>query len=336
MTAETMRFGRRVFVAVLIVGLALALAYAFQILLLVFAGVLLAILLRSAGNWLSAQTKLAVNWCILLVLITFGALSFALVWMFGLQIVSKADELFLAVTDAYRQFQGKLAQYHIAAGSLAGNLNLETPAKAAASGVLSMGAALVLVVFLGVYISTGPQIYTDLFLSFFEGPLRGRVARLLDATGSALRWWLAGQFIAMAAVGVITTTGLLLIGVPMAVSLGILAALLTFVPYIGALVSAAPAILLALTKSPEMALYVILVYLLAHVVEGYILVPMIQHRLVYLPPAMILSMQFLMKIFAGAVGVTFATPLMVVAMVLIKELYFKQNWDEPAAQAPAA
>jgi len=96
------------------------------------------------------------------------------------------------------------------------------------------------------------------------------------------------------------------------------------------------AILLALTNSPEMAMYVVIVYLIAHVVEGYIVVPLIQHKFVYIPPAMILAMQFVMDLFAGIIGITFATPLMVVAMVLIKKLYFKQEWDEPADEATAA
>ena len=81
---------------------------------------------------------------------------------------------------------------------------------------------------------------------------------------------------------------------------------------------------------------VILVYFIAHVVEGYVVVPLIQHKLVYLPPAMILAMQFLMELFAGMIGVTLATPLMVVGMVLIKKLYFKQEWDEPTEEAEAA
>jgi len=84
-----------------------------------------------------------------------------------------------------------------------------------------------------------------------------------------------------------------------------------------------------------MAMYVILVYLVAHVVEGYIVVPVVQHRLVYLPPAMILAMQFIMDLNAGTIGVMLATPLMVVAMVLIKKLYFKQDWDEPEEASAA-
>jgi predicted PurR-regulated permease PerM len=114
----------------------------------------------------------------------------------------------------------------------------------------------------------------------------------------------------------------------MAISLGVIAMLLTFVPYAGAVVSAVPAMLIALTQNRQMVFYVVLIYFLAHIVEGYIVVPLIQHRLVYLPPALILATQFLMELFAGVVGVTFATPLMVVAMVLIKRLYFKQDWTE--------
>jgi predicted PurR-regulated permease PerM len=337
MTADMMRWVRQTLIVVVIVGLIVAVAYSVQILLLVFAGILLGIMLRSAGVWLDEQTRLPINWCMVIVLVGFGAILFGSIGMFGLQIINQADELFWAVSQAYDQFHDKLAQYHVAGSFPAGTarLNLESPAKAAASGALWLVASMVMVVFIGVYLSTNPQLYSDLFLSFFKDRQRARASRLLNATASALRWWLVGQFTAMGIVGVITTGGLLLIGAPMAISLGVLAALLTFVPYVGAIVSAIPAILLAFTQSGHMAMYVILIYLVAHVVEGYIVVPLVQQRLVYLPPAMILATQFLMELFAGTVGVTFATPLMVVAMVLIKKLYFKQDWDEPEEASAA-
>jgi predicted PurR-regulated permease PerM len=336
MTGEIVRFGRRVFAAVLIVALVCAVVYSFQILLLVFAGILLAILFRSTGTWLSEQTALPISWSMGIVLVSFAGVFFGSIWMFGVQIVDKADQLFWAVSQAYMQVSQKLAQFHMAGGLSDGGINLETPARAAASGAVWIVASMVMVVFIGVYLSIKPQLYTELFLSFFELSLRRRIERLLQAIGSALRWWLAGQLIAMAAVGVITGTGLVLIGAPMAISLAVVSTLLTFVPYVGAILSAIPAILLALTNSTQMAMYVVLVYLIAHVVEGYIVVPLIQHKFVYMPPAMILAMQFLMDLFAGVIGVTFATPLMVVAMVLIKKLYFQQEWDEPADEASAA
>lgn len=338
MSPDMMRFGRRAFAVVLIVVLVVAVISAAQILLLVFAGILLAIFLRTLGSWLHARTRLSMNWCMLIVLLGFGTFLFGSMGIFGLQIANQADELFRAVSDAYRDFRQKVAQYPIAAGLSSDALNLETQATAAASGVLWTVASVVMVLFIGVYLSTKPQLYIELFLSFFDRPMHRRLERLLDAMGSALRWWLAGQFIAMALVGVITTVGLVIIGTPMAISLGVLAGLLTFIPYIGAIISAVPAVLIALTQSNEMAMYVMLVYLVAHIVEGYIVVPLIQQKLVYLPPALILAMQFLMELFVGVVGVTFGTPLMVVGMVLIKKLYFKQEWDEPVEEssAPAA
>jgi len=333
MTAEMTRFSRRVFAVVLIVGLVAAGAYAIQILLLAFAGILLAVLLRAAGTWLHDHARLAIPWSMATVLISFGAFLFGTILIFGVQIANQADQLFWAVSQAYNQFHEKLAAYHIAGSIQNGGLNLETPATAAASSAVWMAAAMVMVLFLGIYLSTNPALYTDLFLSFFHGKTRTRVTELLESIASALRWWLAGQLISMAIVGAITVLGLLLVGAPMAIPLGVLSMLLTFVPYVGAIASGVPAVLLAFTKSTHLAMWVILVYLVAHVVEGYIVTPLVQHRLVYLPPAMILTTQFVMHLFGRVIGLTFATPLMVVGMVLIKELYFRQDWTETTEEA---
>jgi predicted PurR-regulated permease PerM len=268
----------------------------------------------------------------LISLIGFAVVFFGSLWMFGVQMADQADKLITAVTEAYRELQQKLQQFRIADLLLSGGFGIGGPARAA-SGLISIVAAMVLVLFLGVYLSTSPELYLELFLNFFNGKHRGRISKLLDAMGSALRWWLLGQFIAMGIVGVITLVGLLMVGAPMPLSLAVLAALLTFVPYVGAIASAVPGILLGFTKDVHTGLYVILVYFIAHVVEGYIVTPMIQHRLVYLPPALILATQFLMHLFAGIIGVMLATPLMVVAMVLIKELYFEQHWTEDVTDA---
>jgi len=325
-----------VLVAVLVIGLVAAAAYAIDLILLAFAGILLAVLLRGVGTWLEAHSKLSIKWCMVIALVTFAAIFFGSIWMFGVHIANQADQLVAAVSQAFSELQSKLQQYRLADLLISGGGGavLAAPAKAA-TGILRIVVSIILILFLGLYLSTSPEMYTELFLSFFNGRRRERIANLLDGVVSALRWWMVGQFISMTIVGSITTVGLLIIGAPMAVSLGVLAGLLTFVPYIGALVSAVPAILLAFTKGNQMVFYVVLIYLIAHIVEGYIVTPLIQHRLVYLPPALILVTQFLLELFAGVVGVMFATPLMVVAMVLIKELYFGQEWTDEVTEAAA-
>jgi len=332
---DSKRFAKRVLAALMIIAAFFAVVYAFDLILLAFAGILLALMLRAGGTWLAERTRLPLKWSMAIVLVAFAGILFGTVWMFGLQIANQADQLFSAVSQAFSELQQKVREYRLVGFLIsdASHLSLGAPAKAAASGLLWVIGSIVLILFLGLYLSTNPDLYTELFLSFFDMPVRRRVERLLEATASALRWWLLGQLMAMGVVGVITAIGLLIVGAPMAISLSVLAALLTFVPYVGAIVSAVPAVLLAFTKGSHVALYVILVYLIAHIIEGYILVPLIQHRMVFLPPATILASQFLMEIFGGILGVTFATPLMVVAMVLIKNFYFKQDWNEDVVDA---
>ncbi|HYR83455.1 MAG TPA: AI-2E family transporter [Terriglobia bacterium] len=328
MTADLGRFAWRVLIAVLIIGLVAAMAYAIHLILLVFAGVLLAIFLRTVGCWLSHNTRIPIHWSMVIVLISFAVVMFGILWMFGQQIAQQADDLYLTVTQAYNDFQMQLRQYSLGQQMLAqfSDVDLKATAATAASGLLRTAGAGLLVLFLGLYLSTRPELCTEAFLSLFSSTQRARMTRLLDSLGAALRWWLLGQLIAMGVVGVITTIGLFILGAPMAIPLGVLAGLLTFIPYVGAIVSAVPAVLIALTKGRDLALYVVLLYLLAHILEGCVIVPLIQHRLVYLPPAVTLVSQFFMEIFVGGMGIAFATPLLVVSMVLVKQLYFKQDW----------
>jgi hypothetical protein len=88
----------------------------------------------------------------------------------------------------------------------------------------------------------------------------------------------------MTIIGVVTGSGLRLLGVPFPAALGLLAGILTFVPYVGTVISAIPAALLAFTIDARLALYTILLYTGAHTLEGYILVPLVQKRAAHLPP----------------------------------------------------
>ena len=159
MSAEMARFVRRAVAAVVIVGLAIILAYSFELILYIFAGTLLALMLRTAGTWLTKYTGLSTGWAMTIVLAAFLLVLFGTIWMFGLQIARQADELFAAISQAYSHFQQKLQQYRIARQfvSTAPSFNLGETATAAATGLLWSVGAVVLILFLGIYLSTGPQ-----------------------------------------------------------------------------------------------------------------------------------------------------------------------------------
>jgi predicted PurR-regulated permease PerM len=136
----------------------------------------------------------------------------------------------------------------------------------------------------------------------------------------------------MVTIGVMVGLGLWLLGVPFAFALALIAGLLEFIPYVGPILSAVPALLVALAETPELALYVLMLYIGVQSIEGYVLQPLIQERAVYLPPAVLLLAQLVLGILVGALGVMLATPMTAAVFVMIRMLYVQDVLGEPAAE----
>jgi predicted PurR-regulated permease PerM len=125
----------------------------------------------------------------------------------------------------------------------------------------------------------------------------------------------------MAVIGVLTTLGLWIIGIDLAMILGLIAGVLSFIPNIGPIIALIPAILIALISGPDKVIYVMLLYGGVQGIETYMLTPVLQQRMVDLPPALTISMQVLLGVLAGAVGVIVATPITAALMVMGKMWY---------------
>jgi predicted PurR-regulated permease PerM len=194
----------------------------------------------------------------------------------------------------------------------------------------------VMVAFIGLYLAIDPGIYRRGLLSLVPLDRRARAAEILAAVGEALRGWLLGQVFAMLVVGVLATIGLWLLGIPLALALGLLAALLGFIPYLGPLAAAVPAVLLALLAGPQQALQVALLYVGIQLLEGYFLTPLVQQRAVHLPPALTISAMVVMGGLLGGLGLALAVPLTAAAIVLVQKLYVEDvlgdRPNEPAQQ----
>ena len=135
-----------------------------------------------------------------------------------------------------------------------------------------------------LYFAANPTLYVKGLVTLLPKEKRARAYDVLEKVAHVLRWWFLGQLIDMAVVGVLTVVGLALIGMPMALALGVLAGLLTFVPYFGAILAAVPALAIALGQSLHMAILTAIVFAICHVVEGYVVSPLVQDRMVRLPP----------------------------------------------------
>jgi predicted PurR-regulated permease PerM len=179
----------------------------------------------------------------------------------------------------------------------------------------------VVVLFLGLFLAISPDWYANGLIRLFPVHRRERAREVLEATGNALGSWLIAKLTTMTVIGVLTTLGLWLLGIDLALVLGVIAALLSFIPNIGPIASVIPAALIALVTGPEKALYVLLLYAAVQTAESYLLTPMLQQHMVDLPPALLLTMQVLLGVLAVILGVILAVPLTAAGMIMVKMWY---------------
>jgi len=183
------------------------------------------------------------------------------------------------------------------------------------SHTLAVVAGLVLILFLAIYLAVDPSLYRRGLLRLVPRRTRPRADKMLSAIASTLRKWLVTQLIAMLVIGVVTTFVLLALKVRAAVPLGILAGLLEFVPTLGPILSALPAIAMGFVDSPEKALAVAIAYVGIQFLENHILIPMLMKEGIDIPPALTIVMQALMALVFGFLGVLVAVPVLATIMV---------------------
>jgi predicted PurR-regulated permease PerM len=183
------------------------------------------------------------------------------------------------------------------------------------SSTLAVVAGIVLVLFLAIYLAIDPSIYRRGLLYLVPRKTRPRADKMLGAIAGTLRKWLVTQLIAMVVIGMVTTAVLLALKVRAAVPLGILAGLLEFVPTLGPILSALPAIAMGFVDSPEKALAVTLAYVGIQFIENHLLIPILMKEGIDLPPALTIVMQALMAIVFGILGLLVAVPLLATVMI---------------------
>lgn len=180
----------------------------------------------------------------------------------------------------------------------------------------------------GIYLAAQPRLYRDGLVLLFPPSSHARVVKRVGAIAAALRLWLIGQIIQMVLIGTLATAVLWMLGVPSPLALGLMAGLGEFVPYLGPIIAAIPAILVAVTKSWDTALWTAAAYLAINQVEGHLIIPLIQRRLVFIPPVVIVLGIVAFTTLFGPAAAVFATPMTVVVFVAVKVFYVRDLLGE--------
>lgn len=338
---------RQVIIGIALVAVALLLWRVRAALLVGFGAIVFATALRALADVLRHRCRLSERWSVLaatgLVLISLVAFG----WLFGAQTAKQfaalRDQLPAAV-EKFRSWVATSPVGKVAVDAIKGTA--EGGEQAAANGPSKVGKVatgiaggivgglghLLIVIFAGVYFAMDPALYREGALRLLPPSRRPQVRAALNEAGLALRKWLVAQLIVMAAVGVVTGIGLALIGLPLALSLGLLTGVLEFVPVIGPFAAAIPGVLLGFAKGPETALYAALVYLVVQQLEGNVLTPLMQKWAVQLPPVVAVLSIVACGLLFGLMGVLLATPLAVVVMALVRHLYVEDTLENHATR----
>lgn len=196
------------------------------------------------------------------------------------------------------------------------------------SNTVAIFASLVLLIFLAIYIGAEPEVYRGWLLAAVPATSRAQVRIVLGEMATVLRKWLVTQLIAMVVIGVMSMVALLLLGVKAAFALGFIAGLLEFIPTVGPILSAVPAILMGFVDSPEKALAVLVVYWGIQFVENNLLIPYLMRGEMDLPPAITLVAQTLMTLVFGFIGLMVAVPLTAALLVPLRMIAERENARE--------
>jgi predicted PurR-regulated permease PerM len=320
---------RTVSLIVLALTLLLLLWLVPDVLLVVFAGALLGVFLHVGGGFIARHTRLPHGLGVLaFVLLLIGA--GALLGLLAAQpLAEQANELWRQVPATVGSMTERLSHYSWGQELLQRlqpeKLNLPSGGGRSAFTILgsTFGALgdVVLIVFLGLYFAIDPGLYRRGIVLLLAPSLRPKAERVCQEIAETLRGWLGAQLTAMAVVGSLTGIGLWLVGIPLAPLLGVIAALLAFIPTIGPVLSAVPGVLLGLSQGGSGALLALGVYVGVQSLETYLITPFVQKRQVNLPEALTIVAQLGFGLLFGFMGLTLATPIAAVLLMLGRRLY---------------
>ena len=323
-------FVRRVLIFFAIAALAAALWTLSELLILVFGSILFAVVLRAIAEPIRRTTSIGERWALLVaglgIIVVLGIVSYLFGSKISGQLVTIAERLPNAADSLTKQMPF-LTIPELLRDTSIGSLLMS----AFSWGTTIFGAlfSLVVMIVAGVYIAISPLVYVRGFVRLFPSGTREQISATLNDAGHALRRWLGAQLIAMIIVGTLIGLGLAVVGVPSALTLGLIAGVAEFVPIIGPVIGAIPALLLASTESFDTVLWTLAVFVVVQQLESNLIMPIVAGRAVELPPAVGLFAVVALGILFGPLGLVLGYPLAIVIDVAVKRLYLSGVLKEP-------
>ncbi|WP_184543109.1 AI-2E family transporter [Mucilaginibacter sp. FT3.2] len=315
-------------VALLVVVILIA-RVAFNVLLMVLAGVLISVYFHGLGDMIERKTKWKRRLCMTISVGGTFVILAVLFWFMGAKISKQIGVLSDTLPHTINTAKAKLAESPIGQKILdyLSNDNsdtLMTTAKTFFNTSFGVLGNIYIILFLAIFFTSDPNLYKDGIIKLVPESRKPLAQQVIDRISHALKGWLKGMMLSMVLVFILLSIGLGIMSIPVALVLALLTGLLKLIPNFGSLAAMIPGVLLALTISTNTAIIVALIYIVTQTVVSNIVTPIIQNKMINLPPALTILAQVLMGTLSGVLGIILAVPLLSIVMILVDELYVKK------------
>lgn len=305
-----------------------------KIFLVAFGGILIAVMFSGSTRWLAKKTNITAKVWLPISMLAPVLLLGLLMTYAAPKISTQANELVDRMPEALEFVRGQFTEFS-SIGKFNDNLDKITNYDPKMSTVMNAVSSLlsstingfgnfIFAIILAVFLSINPKWYVNGGLSLVPLQHKNKARDLLKRCETALAGWLLAKLASMVMVGLFTTVGLWALGIDLALILGIIAALLSFIPNLGPLLAFIPAGLVSILTGIDTLLYVSILYVGVQTIESYVLTPILQAEIASLPPALVLLVQVLLASMVGMAGVLLAAPLTVLLIVITNQLYVKR------------
>ncbi|HEY0897277.1 MAG TPA: AI-2E family transporter [Sphingobacteriaceae bacterium] len=303
-----------------------------NVLLMVLAATLVALYFHGLSGMIERKAGIPRPWSMVTSIAGTLILLFLMFWLIGSRVQSQVQELGSLLPGMAGQAKSALEQSAIGGKILeafsagdGGGGKLASSVKRLFSSTFGLLGDLYIILFLGAFLTANPGVYKEGIIALVPPSGKSESRKTLNLLGHNLLNWLKGKIFSMAVVAGLTAGGLSIIGIPMVFALSIIAGVLNFVPNFGPLLAMIPAVLVGFTQGGSTALAVAALYIFIQVLESNLITPMVQKKLVHIPPAMIILGQLAVGARTGYLGIILATPIVLIIMTLVKELYVKKQ-----------
>ena len=315
-------------VALLVVVILIA-RIAFNVLLMILAGSLIAVYFHGLGDLIQRKTHLSRRPSMILSIAGSFIILAVLLWFMGTKIQNQIAVLTDSLPNTIAAARAKMDE--TPAGKkvltyLSGDNSEKLFSTAQRFFSTSFGVLgnLYIILLLSIFFTANPSVYKNGILMLVPSSSKQLARTAMERISTALKGWLKGTMLSMVLISVLIATGLTIMNIPGALVLSLLTGMLKLIPNFGSMAAMVPGVLLALTVSTNTAITVALIYIISQTVVSNIVTPLIQKRMINLPPALTIISQVIMGTLSGALGIILAVPLLAILIILIDELYVKK------------